>query len=168
MYRDSFESMFVHTVCKTSKEVSHQNFVSNSYVITDEFDSSMSISDRFNSVEGDVTDVKNDKHSILDENFTEGNYLFPPIFDVAPFAELSANATCGTMFLGADETFCKLSNPSSCSVCSGLHADKKHSISFAVDNDSSNWWQSPTFQSGPQYEYVTITVDLKQVCILLM
>lgn len=130
---------------------------------TDKWNTSVDISERLNSVERDGLYARNDKYSILDENLVQGNYLFPPIFDVAPFANITSNATCGTMFLGTDEIFCKLSNPSSCSVCSGLVADKKHSISFAINSDDSKWWQSPTFQNGPQYEYVTITMDLKQV-----
>lgn len=131
----------------------------------EELDASMSLPDRFNSIEGDVLDVKNDRYAILDGNFAHGNYLFPSVFDVASFADISANATCGTMFFGVDEPFCKLSSPSTCSICSALIADKKHSIEYVIDSDNSNWWQSPTFQSGPQYEYVTITMDLKQVGI---
>jgi hypothetical protein len=39
---------------------------------------------------------------------------------------------------------------------------KRHPIRYAIDG-SNRWWQSPTLQNGRQYEWVTITIDLKQV-----
>ncbi|GIY26654.1 laminin subunit alpha-2 [Caerostris darwini] len=40
--------------------------------------------------------------------------------------------------------------------------DKKHPIENAIDG-TNRWWQSPTLQNGKQYQWVTITLDLKQV-----
>ncbi|XP_065226738.1 laminin subunit alpha lam-3-like [Planococcus citri] len=89
--------------------------------------------------------------------------LYPALLDVAPIAEISANATCGGTSHGSEE-FCKQGGSSQCSICSSSGTDvlKKHLISYAIDSDSTNWWQSPTLAQGPQYEYVTITLDLRQ------
>lgn len=40
--------------------------------------------------------------------------------------------------------------------------DKRHPIEYAIDG-TARWWQSPTLLAGKQFEYVTITLDLKQV-----
>lgn len=95
--------------------------------------------------------------------------LYPALFDVAPIAEISANATCGSASYGSEE-FCKLGGSSQCSICSSSGADvlKKHYISYAIDSDATNWWQSPTLEQGSQYEYVTVTLDLRQVLIKLV
>lgn len=51
-----------------------------------------------------------------------------------------------------------------CGVCdaTSLNPDRRHPISNVIDGTSS-WWQSPTLQKSDKYEWVTITVDLKQV-----
>ncbi|XKL68653.1 hypothetical protein PGB90_006422 [Kerria lacca] len=105
---------------------------------------------------------KKTKHSIVKDTNTKSNGSFPSLIDVAPLANITANATCGTTYPGSDETFCKLGGSSQCSVCSDTVTDKKHSIAYAVDGDLSNWWQSPSLEQGSQYEYVTITMDLQQ------
>lgn len=111
------------------------------------------------------SDVENGKYSIIAEASTSETGLFPPIFDVAPLANITANATCGTR--GSDETFCKLGGSMQCNLfCNSLAAGKKHPISFAIDNDDSTWWQSPTLEQGASNEYVTITMDLMQVFLL--
>lgn len=40
--------------------------------------------------------------------------------------------------------------------------DKRHPIEYAIDG-TTRWWQSPTLLAGKEFEYVTITLDLKQV-----
>lgn len=40
--------------------------------------------------------------------------------------------------------------------------EKKHSIENAIDG-TNRWWMSPTLQNGKNYEWITITLDLKQV-----
>lgn len=94
--------------------------------------------------------------------------LFPASLDAALGAEISANATCGTTAFGSEE-FCKWGGSMQCSICSGSGGDilKKHSIGYAIDSDTSNWWQSPTLEQGPQYEFVTVTLDLRQVIFLI-
>lgn len=44
---------------------------------------------------------------------------------------------------------------------SGHDLAKRHPIEHAIDN-TARWWQSPTLLAGGD-EYVTITLDLKQV-----
>jgi laminin alpha 1/2 len=48
-------------------------------------------------------------------------------------------------------------------VCDDKDPEHRHPISNAIDGTNS-WWQSPTLQNGRRYEFVTITLDLKQVC----
>lgn len=98
--------------------------------------------------------------------------LFPPIFNVASKSSIVVNATCGEV--GGPEVYCKLKEhrgkaDTQCSVCdaSSSSPGKKHSIRYALEQNNMNWWQSPTLHQGPQYEYVTITLDMKQVSYLL-
>lgn len=127
-----------------------------------EADSWIALSGKSTNERLSTLDLENDRYSIISENSTRDGGLFPPIFDVAPFANITANATCGTK--GSDEIFCKLGENMQCNlVCNALSASKKHPISFAIDDDDSNWWQSPTLEQGTNNEYVTITMDLKQV-----
>ncbi|XP_066263051.1 laminin subunit alpha lam-3 isoform X1 [Euwallacea similis] len=90
--------------------------------------------------------------------------LWPSVFNLATKAVISANATCGAR---AREEFCKLSNESSkgrCGICDDYSTDptKRHPINLAIDG-SNRWWQSPALLYGPEFEFVTVTVDLKQI-----
>ncbi|XP_048508975.1 laminin subunit alpha-1 [Athalia rosae] len=88
--------------------------------------------------------------------------LFPSVFNVATKAEIYVNATCGEE---GPETFCKPSESTRCAVCDPNSPDpgKRHNISHALDSNPARWWQSPTLARGDRYEYVTVTLDLKQV-----
>lgn len=93
--------------------------------------------------------------------------LWPPMFNIAPKAILYVNATCGQE---SREEFCHINDahPQSknrrtkCAVCDGKNDNRSHPIENVVDG-SSKWWQSPTLASDAGNEYVTITMDLKQV-----
>ncbi|KAG1688578.1 Laminin subunit alpha-2 [Nymphon striatum] len=92
--------------------------------------------------------------------------FFPATLNLATNAIISANATCG---VGRPEKYCKLvehvfMTEPQCSTCDAEHVDtsKRHPISNAIDGTDS-WWQSPSLEHGRRYEWVTITVDLKQV-----
>ena len=94
---------------------------------------------------------------------------FPVVFNLATGADISTNATCGEVFA---ESYCKLVNhvkrrPTEriqCGVCDPNSLDpwNHHPVTNAIDG-SNHWWQSPTITSGTHYNYVTITLDLKQV-----
>lgn len=98
--------------------------------------------------------------------------LYPPLFNVAPRATITVNATCGQN--GAEE-YCKLVDAyphrnwaKQCGTCNAQSSDraKQRPIESLISPSSSfekSWWQSPTLQGGRQFEYVTITLDLKQV-----
>jgi len=88
--------------------------------------------------------------------------LFPSTFNVATKADIYVNATCGEE---GPETFCKPSESSRCAVCDARSPDlgKRHNISNVLDSNPARWWQSPTLARGDRYEYVTISLDLKQV-----
>jgi laminin alpha 1/2 len=88
--------------------------------------------------------------------------LFPSTFNVATKADIYVNATCGEE---GPETFCKPSESSRCAVCDARSPDlgKRHNISNVLDSNPARWWQSPTLTRGDRYEYVTISLDLKQV-----
>lgn len=127
-------------------------------------DTWMKNSPGYESIDGiETDDLKKGRYSIVNENQQKSNALFPSLIDVAPSATITANATCGTSNIGSDETYCKLGNALQCGVCSDIISDKRHPISYATDNDFSNWWQSPTLEQGSEYEHVSITMDLKQV-----
>ncbi|XP_065577471.1 laminin subunit alpha lam-3-like isoform X2 [Artemia franciscana] len=96
----------------------------------------------------------------------EQNGLFPNIFNLASRATITANATCGD---SVTEVYCKmvehvfLRSPQ-CGICDDSAYDKsfRHPITNAIDG-TPGWWQSPTLQRGPQFEWVTIKLDLHQV-----
>lgn len=90
--------------------------------------------------------------------------LFPPIFNLAKHADISVNATCGQ---NRPEVFCRRpldkegrkSNQCKPTLCDG----KKNNIRRATDGSKESWI-SPTLENGEEYEYVTILLDMKQVC----
>ncbi|XP_028295898.1 laminin subunit alpha-2 isoform X3 [Gouania willdenowi] len=95
--------------------------------------------------------------------------LFPAVLNLATMADITANATCGSM---GPEMSCKLvehvprqpvRNPQ-CRVCNQNSAkpSERHPIEYAIDG-TNRWWQSPSITNGMEYHYVTITLDLKQV-----
>ncbi|XP_038582234.1 laminin subunit alpha-2 isoform X4 [Micropterus salmoides] len=95
--------------------------------------------------------------------------LFPAVLNLASMADITANATCGSM---GPEMFCKLvehvpgqpvRNPQ-CRICNQKSTKpfEKHPIEYAIDG-TNRWWQSPSIKNGMEYHYVTITLDLKQV-----
>lgn len=94
--------------------------------------------------------------------------LWPSVFNLATKALITVNATCGE---GGREEFCRMSELSSkggrCGYCDNFSHDisKRHPIHYAIDG-SNKWWQSPAIFYGTEYEYVTITIDLKQVSSL--
>lgn len=91
--------------------------------------------------------------------------LWPSVFNLATKALIMANATCGER---GKEEFCRImdnnDNKPRCAICDDFSTDLgyKHPIHYAIDG-TGRWWQSPPLSSGPEYEYVTITLDLKQV-----
>ncbi|TDH00593.1 hypothetical protein EPR50_G00190060 [Perca flavescens] len=95
--------------------------------------------------------------------------LFPAVLNLASMADISANATCGSL---GPEMFCKLvehvpGQPirnAQCRICNqkSTKAAEQHPIEYAIDG-TNRWWQSPSIKNGMEYHYVTITLDLKQV-----
>ncbi|XP_058469730.1 laminin subunit alpha-2 isoform X2 [Solea solea] len=93
--------------------------------------------------------------------------LFPAVLNLASMADISANATCGTM---GPEAFCKLvehvpGQPirnAQCRICNDRNPIERHPIEYAIDG-TNRWWQSPSIKNGMEYHSVTITLDLKQV-----
>ncbi|CAL4101417.1 unnamed protein product, partial [Meganyctiphanes norvegica] len=92
--------------------------------------------------------------------------LFPHVINLATRANIQTNATCGQE---GPEVYCKLTEHSSgrepqCSVCNDRSLDRarRHPITNAIDGTNS-WWQSPSLAQGRKYEWVTITLDLRQV-----
>lgn len=99
---------------------------------------------------------------VADQGAGDSRGLFPGVVNVAAGAVVTANASCGED--GAEE-FCRLSfRGGACGVCDAHSPDlgKRHPPSLAVDG-TSRWWQSPSLATGPQYEWVTLTLDLRQV-----
>lgn len=93
---------------------------------------------------------------------------YPQIFNLASRATVTANATCGETENGP-EVYCKYGGPAAqqqhqCGVCDARSGDpaKTHGPANMVDNVTGTWWQSPSLHNGDQYQYVTVTVDLKQ------
>ncbi|XP_022246631.1 laminin subunit alpha-2-like, partial [Limulus polyphemus] len=101
--------------------------------------------------------------------------LFPTVSNLATDAVITVNATCGET---GQEIYCKLvehvyltdldqkvvsPRQQQCGVCDTTSSDpdKRHPIINAIDGTNS-WWQSPTLQNGKHFEWVTITLDLKQ------
>uniref|UniRef100_A0A9J7YT73 Laminin, alpha 1 n=1 Tax=Cyprinus carpio carpio TaxID=630221 RepID=A0A9J7YT73_CYPCA len=100
---------------------------------------------------------------------TQQRGLFPAILNLASNAEITTNATCGDPL---PEMFCKLvehvpgrriRNPQ-CRLCDANSQNPKeqHPITYAIDG-TNQWWQSPSIKNGPQFHWVTITLDLRQV-----
>ena len=93
--------------------------------------------------------------------------MFPSVFNLAGSAAIIANATCGDR---SSEVYCKLNlDPSllpsnqDCGICDASERNKAHPISLAIDGQKSTWWQAPSLQFGPDYHFISITVDLKKV-----
>ncbi|XP_062575909.1 laminin subunit alpha-1-like, partial [Saccostrea cucullata] len=94
--------------------------------------------------------------------------LFPNILNLATRSTITVNATCGEE---KSEVFCKLvdhvkifpDQNSHCDICDARSRDerRRHPITNAI-NGRNSWWQSPTLTNGALYNYVTITLDLKQ------
>lgn len=49
------------------------------------------------------------------------------------------------------------------SQCAVSVCAEHHPVEYAIDG-TNRWWQSPSIKNGMEYHYVTITLDLKQVC----
>uniref|UniRef100_T1JP09 Laminin N-terminal domain-containing protein n=1 Tax=Strigamia maritima TaxID=126957 RepID=T1JP09_STRMM len=103
-----------------------------------------------------------------DGHFDQLRGVFPPTLNLASTSDITANATCGQE---GPEEFCKMvehvvMREPQCGVCDSRSPDdkKRHDITNAIDG-TPNWWQSPTLQNGKKFEWVTITLDLKQVKI---
>ena len=86
---------------------------------------------------------------------------------MAESAAIISNATCGER---NSEVFCKLDlngqlPPANqeCGICDATEQSKAHPIGKAIDGHQGTWWQAPSLQFGPDYHFVTITVDLKKV-----
>ncbi|XP_044232395.1 laminin subunit alpha-2 isoform X3 [Thunnus albacares] len=95
--------------------------------------------------------------------------LFPAVLNLASMADITANATCGSL---GPEMFCKLvehvpgqpvRNPQ-CRICNEKSPKtfERHPIEYAIDG-TNRWWQSPSIKNGMEYHHVTVTLDLKQV-----
>lgn len=101
--------------------------------------------------------------------FSDDIGLFPNILNLATRSTISVNATCGEE---KSEVFCKLVDHvkifpyknSHCDICDARSRDERqrHPITNAI-NGRNSWWQSPTLTNGAKFNYVTITLDLKQV-----
>ncbi|KAL3223358.1 hypothetical protein MRX96_027609 [Rhipicephalus microplus] len=92
--------------------------------------------------------------------------LYPSEFNLASNAGITVNATCGET---GPDNYCKLvehtyNREPQCGECDATsrYADRRHPIQYAIDG-SNRWWQSPSLQHGRKYQWVTITLDLKQV-----
>ena len=60
------------------------------------------------------------------------------------------------------QVYCVHAGRHECGVCDASDPHKSHPIGAAIDGEET-WWQSPALQNGPEFHYVTITVDLKEV-----
>lgn len=86
------------------------------------------------------------------------------MIDLHTHASITVNATCGDPLT---ERFCPLSEhvqsrltgSVQCQVCE----PGSHSIRYTINTDNSNWWQSPTMAHGRSLNWVTVTIDLKNV-----
>ncbi|XP_059149479.1 laminin subunit alpha-1-like [Physella acuta] len=97
------------------------------------------------------------------------NGLFPVVFNLATRAKITSNATCGE---SRSEVFCKLvehvrifpAENRHCDICDARSDNpaQRHPITHAIDG-SNRWWQSPTLTNGPEFNHVTITLDLGQI-----
>lgn len=91
--------------------------------------------------------------------------LFPLLSNVAVNSSAWSNATCGTE---RPEEYCKMIEmqkiKTQCGICDSKSPDatKGHPITHIL-SESTSTWQSPTLENGLQYNWVTVTLDLKQV-----
>ncbi|CAK1549556.1 unnamed protein product [Leptosia nina] len=97
-------------------------------------------------------------------------WLLPAPLDVAPYATISANATCGER---GTEEFCRETPGKrgiACDVCEGLEgpASRRHPPHLAIDGDPTTWWQSPSLAAGEEYKHVELIATLPDVRILLL
>uniref|UniRef100_A0A1B0AJK8 Laminin N-terminal domain-containing protein n=1 Tax=Glossina pallidipes TaxID=7398 RepID=A0A1B0AJK8_GLOPL len=118
-----------------------------------------------------LLDSAADSHELNTNNGGNGGGgLFPQLFNVAIRASIRANATCGQ---NGREEYCKLVDAyphkkwaTQCGICNSHSSDmaKHRPIESVISNTQSDdrWWQSPTLQNGHNFEYITITLDLKQ------
>uniref|UniRef100_A0A336M6Q6 CSON012924 protein n=1 Tax=Culicoides sonorensis TaxID=179676 RepID=A0A336M6Q6_CULSO len=91
---------------------------------------------------------------------------WPPAFNLAERAAITASATCGE---NKTEEYCKISDArplskgkskvpkEQCDVCNAT----RHLIEYAIDG-TPRWWQSPSLHEGKHNEYITIWMDLGQ------
>ncbi|KAA0201528.1 hypothetical protein HAZT_HAZT005419 [Hyalella azteca] len=93
--------------------------------------------------------------------------LFPLVVNLASSSTISANSTCGER---QAETYCRVSQPGrgreeQCGVCDARSPDptRRHPVDRATDGTSA-WWQSQSLAAGDHLHYVTIDIDLQQVC----
>ena len=104
----------------------------------------------------------------------DGKRLFPVVFNLASRAKISSNATCGDT---GPERYCRLvehvqrrpygrrpRDRLHCDVCDSYSRSPNdaHPVTNAIDG-SNSWWQSPTVTKGHMYNWVTLTLDLRQV-----
>lgn len=103
-------------------------------------------------------------HPVADKWAGGGSGLFPGVSNVAVRADVTVNATCGER---GPEVYCRrsLRGGSGCGVCDSRSPDpsKRHPPRNIVDGSPDTWWQSPSLAAGAEYEWVTVTMDLKQV-----
>jgi len=111
---------------------------------------------------------------LLDYRFSSSSGLFPSVFNLAESSvDVFVNATCGEH---EPEVFCTLASGVTadaagryadgsleCGVCDAGRADRSHSVDKTMDGNHGTWWQSPSLQYGGEYNYVTLTVDLKNI-----
>lgn len=112
-------------------------------------------------------DYTSDADNAKTDQVTRDTGLWPPVLNVAPKAILHANGTCGR---NHREDYChtidahpQRQRKPKCNICDSHDIDRQHPIEYVIDG-SQKWWQSPTLNSGAENEYITITMDLKQVC----
>ena len=60
------------------------------------------------------------------------------------------------------KVYCVQAGRHECGVCDAGDPHKSHPAGAAIDGEET-WWQSPSLQNGPEFHYVTVTVDLKEV-----
>nr|XP_042897336.1 laminin subunit alpha-1 isoform X3 [Parasteatoda tepidariorum] len=112
------------------------------------------------------TFYENQYYYSLDNSWDSERGLFPSVNNLALNAIISANATCGE---SGPEVYCKLvehvfMREPQCGVCDARsnNTEHRHPIINAIDG-TNKWWKSPTLQNGKRFEWVTITLDLKQM-----
>lgn len=106
------------------------------------------------------------QHRERERSHREDEGLFPSVLNLASRALISSNATCGEH---GPEKYCKLVEHGSqrepqCGVCDARARDpaRRHPPELCIDG-SNRWWQSPSLQQGSRYQWITLTLDLRQV-----